>query len=146
MSAESEITAEERHALDELADGALADEALMKRAVAEAVAGGALVDCTEDVDHYWWVALSRAAYEDCVAWTDGAGYWRERHEQMRMRHVADMLLHAGRVHHDDGAVAPVQILRIPRAGDTPELQQLMMHVHDNWLIVTLPGEPDPLAS
>jgi hypothetical protein len=140
------LTADGQGALDALlADEALADEALMKRAVAEAVASGSVVDCSEDVGYAWWVALSRATYEDCVAWVDDAAGWCEQHEEMRRIEVLGMLLHCVRAHHAEGDVVPFHVLRIPRGGDTPELRELVMRVRGSWLIVTLPGEADPLT-
>lgn len=134
--------------LDERADEALTEEDRRARAVEVAAAGGSLVDCTENMDGCWWLAVSRAAYEDTVAWTDGDSnsYWRERHEQMRMQQLADMLLHAVRVHHAEADVVPFRVLRIPHGGDTPEVRELTMHVRGSWLIVTLPGETDPLGA
>lgn len=139
---------EEHDQCDLRADEAMAYEARMRRAVADAVARGEVVDCTEDMpaSAYWWLCVSRAAYEDCVAWTDAHAFWQEKHEAMRMQMLVDMCLHAVRVHHAEGDVATIRVLRIPRGGNVPELCELTMTVRDSWLIVSLPGETDPLSA
>lgn len=140
------MTREQIEEMNKRADEALAEVDRIARVVADAVADGVLVDCTVDTDCQWWLALTRAAHADCVAWTDGVTYWRERHEQMRMQQLVDMLLHAVRVRGADVDVVPFRVLRIPHGGDTPEVRELTMRVHGSWLIVTLPGETDPLSA
>ena len=141
-------TREQIEEMNKLADAALADEKLMERAVDAAVAAGTLLNCTEDLEALssWWVALSRAVHEDAVAWGEGSDRWRDVHEQLRMQHLDSMLLHAVRAHHSEGDVVRFRVLRIPRGGDTPEVRELTMRVRGSWLIVTLPGDADPLGT
>ncbi len=118
----------------------------------EAVASGVLVDLTREAQCCWRVAMTSAAYEDTVAWTDADGGmpWRQRD---RWAHLQVMLFYCVAARGDKASRA-FHVLRAPRGGGCGEpcLTELRMHVvldghqYDDALVVSLPEEPCPVAA
>lgn len=89
---------------------------------AQAIADGVLVDVTEmarEAGFAWPVALTRAVWEDCVAWSEDDNRRQTvQHETGRLWDVLWMAHGATRsvTKFADRGVAPFQLVRIPRGG------------------------------
>jgi hypothetical protein len=118
---------------------------------AQALADGALVDAgpmAREAGFILPVALTAAAWADCVAWTpdDDARGALGQSERGRLWDVLWMAGHSARVHRDSGRQrVPFALLRVPRGGRRPERVELHLHVGggdhgEPVATVLLPGE------
>ncbi|MCY0946250.1 DUF6573 family protein [Streptomyces antarcticus] len=104
---------------------------------ASALADGALVAVGDDIAREAGftvpVALTAAAWADCVAWTDEDNRQTYQDESGRLWDVLRMTHYAIR-RSSDGSSCPVELYRVPRDGESHESEQA-------WLLATCgPGD------
>ena len=89
---------------------------------AQAIADGVLVDVSTtagEAGFRWPVALSQAAWEDCVAWTDSDNRrWVHQDEHGRLWDVLWMAVNAIRRDSSGQRALSFQLDRLPRHGKT----------------------------
>ena len=91
---------------------------------AQALEDGVLVDAgamAKEAGFRWPVAITAAAWSDCVAWTDADGE-RQVHQDPsgRLWDVLFMAQHAIRVNRSGGDRLKFQLYRVPRDGKSTE--------------------------
>lgn len=101
---------------------------------AQAVADGVLIETgtmAREAGFRWPVAITAAAWADCVAWTD-ADSERQTHQDQsgRLWDVLFMASHAARANANAGAELVYELFRVPRDGRATdaELTQLKLLV------------------
>lgn len=101
---------------------------------AQAIADGVLVDVTQHAKEAGFkvpVALTQAAYFECVAWDDRDELAKPCGQSVsgRLWDVLWMAFQAARK--TDGNVAPFSLLRVPREGDSLEatMVDLVLTIH-----------------
>jgi len=93
---------------------------------AQALADGVLVDVSQtarEAGFRWPVAMTRAAWEDCVAWSeDDSRRQVHQDESGRLWDVVWMAMNAIRRSSGDGSQTLYQLYRVPRDGECNEAQ------------------------
>ena len=118
---------------------------------AQAIEDGVLIDATalaRDAGFKWPVALTAAAWEDCVAWSDADNQRQAYQDQSgRLWDVLFMAAYAIRTARNTDLQLPFDLLRIPRDGRATKSQQLTLKLvlgpgDDGKPVITimLPGE------
>lgn len=127
-----------------------ADDIIHQHNRAQALAAGDLVDATEAAREYGVlapVALTRAAWAECVTWTRQGIYQEERGRLLDVCAMLALALRAAKQRPVDGPRMAFGVMRIPNtsAGDEPERVRLVVVAgpgDDLELVLTvmLPGE------
>ena len=118
---------------------------------AQAIEDGVLIDATalaRDAGFKWPVALTAAAWEDCVAWSDADNQRQAYQDQTgRLWDVLFMAAYAIRTAINTDQQMPFDLQRIPRDGRATKNQQLTLKLvlgpgDDGKPVITimLPGE------
>ena len=97
---------------------------------AQAIEDGVLIDATalaRDAGFKWPVALTAAAWEDCVAWSDADNQRQAYQDQTgRLWDVLFMAAYAIRTARNTDMQMPFDLQRIPRDGRATKSQQLTL--------------------
>ncbi len=116
---------------------------------AQAIADGVLVDVTDTAREAGFavpVAMTAAAWDDCVAWTDADGRRQvPQDESGRLWDVVWMASLAAR--HTTGSRVAVSLVRVPRGGRAQSPQQVRLNMDigpgdqgEPVTTIMLPGE------
>ena len=126
-------------------------EVIFSYSRAQAIDDGVLIDATElarDAGFKWPVALTAAAWEDCVAWSDTDNQAQAYQDQTgRLWDVLFMASYAIRTANNTDRQLPFELQRIPRDGHTTKSQRRSLKLilgpgDDGKPVITimLPGE------
>ena len=106
---------------------------------AQAIEDGVLIDAgamAREAGFKWPVALTSAAWTDCVAWTeDDSRQQIYQDESGRLWDVLYMASHAIRTSKDSGDRLLFQFCRVPRDGQSMEAELITLR------LIVGPGEP-----
>jgi hypothetical protein len=100
---------------------------------AQSIADGVLVDVSDlarEAGFRWPVALTAAAWEDCVAW-ETSDTRRQCHQDVtgRLWDVLFLAAHAARVARPDTSRHAFEVTRVPRDGSSTRAETAVLHLH-----------------
>ncbi len=113
---------------NKIANNNLFGDVIFSYTRAQAIEDGVLIDATEmanEAGFKWPVALTAAAWADCVAWSDADNQRQVYQDQSgRLWDVLFMASYAIRTAKNADQQMPFDLRRIPRDGRTTESQRL----------------------
>lgn len=128
------------------------DDVISSHSRAQMIADGDLVDISEiarEAGFKFPVAMTRAAWMDCVEWTDAdsdrTGAYQD--QSGRLWDVAFMSYYAIKSHKNPGSMIMVDLARVDREGSSTEAQEVKLKMichpgdnHEPVLTIMLPDE------
>lgn len=119
-----------------------ADDIIHEHSRAQAIAAGDLVDVTETAAEFGVivpVAITRAAWADCVTWTRQDVYQEERGRLLDVCAMLALALRAAKQRPVDGPRMAFGVMRIPNAGEEREPRPVRL------IVVAGPGDDAELV-